>query len=464
MSGDFSNDTIVALATPPGEGGIGILRLSGPKAPELAAKLWRSRQPVADFASHRLYPGCFLDPSGGQELDSGLAVWMRAPHSFTGEEVVEFQLHGGPWLLHRALEILLHLGARAAEAGEFSRRAFLNGKMDLLQAEAVADLIHAQSEAALRNARAQLQGRLSGEIEAMREKLLFAVARIEAAIDFPEEDIEIAQPPQTDAELEALERELKTWLEKFQVGRLLREGVKVALVGRPNVGKSSLLNRLLREDRAIVHASPGTTRDVIEAPAHWGGLAFQLFDTAGIRAGEEEVEREGIRRSRLTAENADLVLWLLDASEPLREEDRNLARSLRGRVLMVANKMDRETEAHRLPLWTPPAGSEAWPLIPVSAQDGRGIDELKEAVLQAAGLKAWGERENAYLNNARHQAALLQALEALSQARTALASGLAWECLAADLRQATQAMEALLGRVSSEDILGEIFSRFCIGK
>ncbi|HEX5032976.1 MAG TPA: tRNA uridine-5-carboxymethylaminomethyl(34) synthesis GTPase MnmE, partial [bacterium] len=430
MTGDYSNETIVALATPPGEGGIGILRLSGPKAPTLAAQVWRSRQPFSDFETHRLYHGSFLDPETQQALDSGLAVWMRAPHSFTGEEVVEFQLHGGPWLLHRALEIFLKLGARAAEAGEFSRRAFLNGKLDLLQAEAVADLIHAQSEAALRNARAQLEGRISTEVEAMRERLLTAAARIEAAIDFPEEDLELAQAPQTDAELAALESELGVWLEKFQVGRLLREGIKVALVGRPNVGKSSLLNRLLREERAIVHDSPGTTRDVIEASAHWGGVAFQLFDTAGIRAGEEEVEREGIRRSRLTAEKADLVLWLLDASEPLQKEDLDLGRSLKGRVLMVGNKMDLEKAGRRLPLWDKPPGSEAWPLLPVSAQEGRGIEELKSALLQSAGLKAWREREHAYLNNARHQAALLRALEALAQARAALASGLAWECLA----------------------------------
>lgn len=464
MAGDFSNDTIVALATPPGEGGIGVIRLSGPLAPQLAAQVWKAPREFSTQDSHRLYTGHFCDPHSGQDLDSGLVVWMRAPHSFTGEEVVEFQLHGGPWLLNRALEVLLRLGARAAEAGEFSRRAFLNGKLDLLQAEAIADLIHAQSEAALRNAQSQLQGRISEEVEAMRSRLLIALARIEAAIDFPEEDIELAAPPQTDAELQVLESELREWLEKFEVGRLLREGVKIALVGRPNVGKSSLLNRLLREDRAIVHDRPGTTRDVIEASARWGDVAFQLFDTAGIRVGEEEVEREGIRRSRRTAENADLILWVLDASEELQEEDHLLAQSLKGQVLRVANKMDREIENEKLPRWKAAPGPEAWPLLPVSAKTGEGLEELRAACLKAAGLQALADRESAYLNNARHRAALIQAIDALAQARAAIASGLAWECLAADLRQAAQAMEVLLGRVSSEDILGEIFSHFCIGK
>lgn len=459
MQGDYSQDSIVAIATPAGEGGIGVLRLSGPGAPDAAARIWRGRPDLDSMESHRLYLGDLADPVSGHALDRAMLVRMRAPRSYTGEEVVEIHAHGGPLLLAAILQALLRLGLRAAEPGEFTRRAFLNGKMDLLQAEAVAELIHAKGDAALRNARAQLEGRLSQEVGRMRDSLIRCCAQLEAAIDFPEEDLELVSGAGLDRELGALEAELEDWAERFQAGRLLREGLRIAFVGRPNVGKSSLLNRLLNEERAIVHERPGTTRDVIEGWAEWEGVPVQLFDTAGIRQAEEAVEAEGIRRSRLAAERADLVLWVLDASTPLTAEDLEVGALLSGRVLRVANKSDLPAAS-----W----GSGQLPgggaVCRVSARSGMGVQELKTAILASLGLEGLRQREYAYLNNARHREALRQGLEALRRARQALQARQPLELPAADLRASVQAMEVLLGRVHSEDILGEIFSHFCIGK
>ncbi len=471
------NDTIVAVATPPGEGGIGVLRISGPKAPEALRALWRGRRPVDRFKSHQLYFGPLVDPETELRLDEGLAVWMRSPHSYTGEEVVEIQVHGGPLLLHRFLEVLLSWGLRPAAPGEFTRRAFLNGKMDLLQAEAVGALIHAQSEAALHNAQQQLEGRLSQEIRSLRIRCVDLLARVEAAIDFPEEDIELIAPQQTLKQIERIAEVLRTWLEKFQVGRLLREGVRLALVGRPNVGKSSLLNRLLGEDRAIVHDRPGTTRDVIEAWANWDGVAYQIFDTAGLREGEEAVEQEGIRRSRLKAESADLILWLVDAADGWTEADGEVAQSLQGRVLVVANKIDKlspNSNVSQLELACfskdfSDALPSHWTLLSpaplcVSAVNGTGLETLKRSIGAAIGVTQGRAQCHAYLNNARHQRALQQALVSLSRAHQALADRLPAECVAADLREAARFLGELIGEISTEDILDKIFQEFCLGK
>lgn len=462
---DLTDDTIVAIATPPGEGGIGVLRLSGPKAPEVLGRIWRGSRPVSSLVSHKLYLGKILDPKSGEELDEGLVVWMRAPHSYTAEEVVEIQAHGGPLVLNKILNVFVGQGLRLAEPGEFTRRAYLNGKMDLLQAEAVGELIHAQSEAALKNARGQLAGRISGEVESLREKLLGLLARVEAAIDFPEEDIEILAAGETLAELASLAGTLEGWLKKFDLGRLLREGVRLALVGRPNVGKSSLLNRLMGEERAIVHHRPGTTRDVIEASLNIGGVLFQIFDTAGIRKGEAEVEVEGIKRSKKTLAQADLILWILDVSVPLTEEDREIFMDRGSRVLVVANKGDLGVQVHHWPeAWDQGKGllPGEWRLI--SAKTGEGVEELKEAILREVGLKNLGDKAEAYLNNTRHREALTRSLVSLARGQAALKEGMPPECVAADLREATLALEALLGKISAEDVLDKIFAEFCLGK
>lgn len=461
----MANDTIVAVATPPGAGGIGVVRCSGPQAAAALAKVFRGKTPVAAFASHRLYRGRFLDPVTEETLDEGLAVWMKAPRSYTGEDVVEWQVHGGPLLLARLLEVLVREGLRPAEAGEFTRRAYLNGKLDLLQAEAVAELIHAKSEAALRNAKAQLEGRLSHEIGLVREQLIGLLARVEAAIDFPEEDIEIVSRDAVAGEIRTISAVLRTWLERFALGRLLREGVRLALIGRPNVGKSSLLNRLVGEERAIVHPSPGTTRDVVEGSLHLNGVLFQVFDTAGIREGQEDIEREGIRRSERVAGQADLTLWVLDGSQALGEEDRAIAGRLSGKVLPVANKSDLKIASEGFP--------EAWqisrpllemPWVRISAKTGYGADELLARIQAELGLESQAGRAHAALNNARHRQALEDGLAALARAELALRDRLPMECLAADLNQAAAALGALLGTVSTEDVLSRIFAEFCVGK
>ncbi len=463
-SNDFSTDTIVALATPSGIGGVGMIRISGPKSPEILKRIWSAKN--SDFPkSHQLFLGDFTDPQNQEKLDSGLAVYMKAPRSFTGEEVVEFHLHGGPYLLNRALEILLREGLRLAEPGEFTRRAFLNGKIDLLQAEGISEMIHANSEAALRNAKSQLEGRISSEVEKGKDQLLHLLAQVEAAIDFPDEDIEIAPPDYLLEKINPLEQLLKNWLDKFQIGRLLREGVKVALVGRPNVGKSSLLNRLLGEDRAIVHHKPGTTRDVVEGMFSIQGVAFQLLDTAGIREGEDEVEQEGILRSKRAIQSADLTLWVLDAASPLTSEDHSVLASLGEKVLTVFNKTDLGSCVETLPEdWILQMKARPIAAVRISARNGDGLENLREMMLQSAGLGAIEHLSHAYLNNARHREALRGALEALTRGKDSLNSKISFECLAADLREATDALESLLGKISSEDILGKIFSTFCIGK
>jgi tRNA modification GTPase len=461
----LTNDTIVAIATPPGKGGIGVIRLSGPKAAEALTKVFRGRREVSRFESHRLYRGRFLHPETEELLDEGLAVWMRAPHSFTGEDVVEVQVHGGPLLLSHLLETFVQLGLRPAEPGEFTRRAFLNGKMDLLQAEAVAELIHAGSEAALKNAKAQVAGRLSGDVRILRERLVRLLAQVEAAIDFPEEDIETDSREAILRELRAIRAVLGEWLERFALGRLLREGVRLALIGRPNVGKSSLLNRLLGEERAIVHHRPGTTRDLVEGAVSLGGVLFQVFDTAGIRVGEEEVEQEGMRRSRKAAAEADLTLWVLDGSDSLREEDRLILTDLPEKVLVVANKRDLGTAVSGFPVaWQIPQALLERPWVRVSAVTGEGMDELKRRIMAEVGLDALEGKAQACLNNARHRRALVEGNTALSRAESALTGSLPAECLAADLRAGAAALGALLGAVSSEDILDKIFAEFCVGK
>lgn len=456
LSSLFNKDTIVAVATPPGEGGIGILRLSGPKAPEVVEQIWRGKLALPQFSSHRMYFGEFWDPHKDEKLDEGLAVWMKAPRSYTGEEVLELHVHGGPLILNLILEVLTGLGLRPAEPGEFTRRAYLNGKIDLLQAEAVGELIHAQSEAAWRNARGQLEGRLSKEIGVLREQVIGFLARVEAAIDFPEEDIELIDPTRTLSEIRALCAVLDKWMEKFQLGRLLREGVRVALVGRPNVGKSSLLNRLLGEEKAIVHDQPGTTRDVVEGTLHLGGIAFQIFDTAGIREGQGAVEREGILRSKKAAEQADLTLWILDLSQPLNEEDREIGKALNSQTLVVKNKVDLGATWENWP--------QGWEAIETSMKSGVGLETLQEAILKKSGLSSLQERSHAFLNNARHREALGLAKTSLLRAEQALVGKMPVECVAADLREASLVLGNLLGEVSTEDILDQVFSQFCLGK
>jgi tRNA modification GTPase len=440
-SGDLAPDTIAAVATPPGRGGIGIIRVSGPKVPAIAkaviGKLPQARSAVhADFRDAR-----------GERLDEGLALYFQAPHSYTGEAVLELQGHGGPVVTQAVLGAVLDAGARLAEPGEFTRRAFLNGKLDLAQAEAVADLIDAASREAARSALRSLAGEFSAAVQALAAQLTELRALTEAMLDFPEEDVDSLHRDDAQARLARLRAALEEVLAKSRQGSLLRSGIHVVLAGRPNVGKSSLLNRLAGEERAIVAAQPGTTRDALRESVQIEGVPVVIVDTAGLRASRDEVERLGMARTHAEMARADLVLVVLEAGRleapeaPLPE---GAAR------ITVINKIDLVSGLA--------AGREGGE-VRVSAKTGAGLDALREAILATAGWVARGE--TVFLARERHLRALAAARAHLESAARHDAQ---WEFFAEDLRLAQDALGAITGRVSADDLLGEIFARFCLGK
>lgn len=476
------DDTICAIATPVGEGGIGIVRLSGPRAVEVASGLVRLRSGLALPAakSYRLYHADLLDQaapadgppvaeprSGAQPppLDEALVVVMRAPRSFTGEDVVELHCHGGPFLLQRVCEGLLRRGARPAEPGEFTKRAFLNGRLDLTQAEAVLDTIKARSAGSLRLAQDQLRGRLSAEVTRLREDLIGLLAHVEAAIDFAEEDLAFIEP---DALLDGLRRTREAVARlagSGEEGRILREGVSAVLVGRPNVGKSSLMNALLRADRAIVTPRPGTTRDLLEESLTIRGLVVRLTDTAGVREAEDPAEREGVRRSRSAMEAADLLLVVLDGSRPLEEEDRVFLGELEGRRrLVLVNKSDLSPRLTDQELTAFERAEPPSRVVRVSAKTGEGLEEVRDRIRALVLRPSFEPGESAVATRLRHQASLLAAREALERAEASVASRLSGEFVAVDLRAAVEALGEVTGATTTEDVLDRIFREFCIGK
>ena len=438
-----SPDTIAAIATPPGRGAIGIVRVSGALAPEIARRLiGRLPEPRhATYAAAR--------DASGQPLDAGLALYFPEPRSYTGEHCFEFQGHGGPVVLHAVLSACLDGGARLAEPGEFTRRAFLNGVMDLAQAEAVADLIDAASAEAARSAMRSLSGKFSDAIHALAAQLVELRALTEATLDFPEEEVETLHHEDAARRLAKLRAQLDQVLERSREGSLLRSGIHVVLAGRPNVGKSSLLNRLAGEERAIVTPIPGTTRDALHAPILIEGVPLNLVDTAGLRESRDEVERLGVERAQHEVARADLLLAVHDCSAPGSEPA--LAAPAAAARIDVYNKID------LAPSFAAPAAQH--PAVCVSAKTGAGIDALRQAILQAAGWHAHGE--SVFLARERHLRALRDAAGHLGQA---VARAGQWELFAEELRLAHQALSSITGEFTADDLLGEIFSRFCIGK
>lgn len=442
------SDTIAAVATPFGPGAIAVLRLSGGQAHDVAR---RAMPDVADAPARTVLRATVRDEDGAG-LDDVLATFFVGPASYTGEDTVEISCHGGVLVTQRILERLVRCGARVAEAGEFTRRAFLNGKMDLTQAEAVMDVISAQTDLALRAAQQQLVGRLGEAVEKLRSEVLGIVAHVEAFIDFPEEDID----PQTGRvmveRVAACEEGISRLLETAEQGRILREGVRTVIYGEPNVGKSSLLNVLLGYERAIVSEVAGTTRDTVEEVVNLVGIPVRLIDTAGVRDARDEIEQRGVERTRQKVREADLVLEVVDASLPpgaLLEDER------KGRhYLRLLNKADLGVH----PAW---AKDEA---VRMSCTGGDGVGDLLEAIRGelALGVESWGQEAVAV--NARHQGCLRRAMTGLAAGRTTLESGESAEFAALDFREALEAVGEISGRIETEELLGEIFGRFCIGK
>jgi tRNA modification GTPase len=434
-------DTIAAVATPAGRGGIGVVRVSGPKVPQIAAAVL-GRVPTARMATL----GAFRDASGAR-LDEGIAIYYAAPRSYTGDDVLELQGHGGPVVVREVLAAVLDAGARLAEPGEFTRRAFLAGKLDLAQAEAVADLIDAASREAARSAMRSLAGEFSSAIHALVAQLTELRALTEGMLDFPEEEVDSLHREDALARLQRLRASLEDVLAKSQQGSLLRTGIHVVLAGRPNVGKSSLLNRLAGEERAIVTAIPGTTRDAVREPIQLQGVPLVIVDTAGLRASRDEVERLGMERTRREVAAADIVLLVLEAGH-LEAPDEPLPQG--ATLIEVVNKVD--LVAGRAP------GREG-NRVYVSARSGAGLEALREALLEAAGWSARGE--TVFLARERHLRALRAARGHLLTAADVAGQ---WEFYAEELRLAQEALGDITGRVSADDLLGEIFARFCIGK
>lgn len=454
------SDLIAALSTPAAPSAIGILRLSGPGAAEAAGKVFRPLHglPLAQTAPRKLIYGTLLDREG-LPIDRALATVSFAPHSYTGEDTAELQCHGSPMVLSMALDALYAAGARPAQPGEFTQRAFLNKKLDLPQAEAVADLLDAQTDAAVHAAAGQLGGALSRAVEEVYDGLLDLMAHFHAVLDYPDEDIDPFRAAELSAALETASGKLSALLGTYDRGKYLARGVPCAIVGAPNAGKSSLLNALLGYDRAIVTPIPGTTRDTVEETLRLGGVLLRLIDTAGLRDTDDQVERLGVARSRRAMEEAGLILVVLDQSRPAGEEDRALVRRAvaLAPTILVLNKSD-----------LPPAlvftdDLDLAPAVPVSAKTGAGLEDLGELVA-ASFPQAEGGEAGAVLTNARQAEAAQRALEALTAARMGFETGITPDAVLTDVEAALAALGDLTGRTVREDVVDRIFSRFCVGK
>ena len=447
----LTSETIAAIATPPGRGGVGIIRISGENLDEISNGIIGAL-PEPRRAAYRR----FRDASG-EIIDEGLALYFPAPHSFTGEEVLELQGHGGPIILDMLMERLLELGARPARPGEFSERAFLNNKLDLAQAEAIADLIDSSSRAAARLANRSLQGKFSKQVHALVDQLIHLRMYVEAAIDFPEEEIDFLSDGKVSADLQFISQQLEHVQNSARIGALLRDGMQLVIAGRPNAGKSSLLNALSGRESAIVTDVPGTTRDLLREQIQIDGMPLHLIDTAGLRHSEDTVEQIGIRRAREEIGKADLILWVFDAGVGIEQDREDLEALPEGiPVTLVCNKID------KMDAKCPESHQYGHEMIGLSAKTGEGVETLIAHLKATMGYQ--GEESGEFIARRRHLDALRKARKHLHSGRLALDRSLSGELLAEDLRQAQMALSEITGEFTADDLLGEIFASFCIGK
>ena len=468
----IAQETIAAISTPPGRGGIGIVRLSGPHALAIAQGLIRMKAPLEPMRARLVEIPDPEAPESGRAIDEAVVTYFAAPHTYTGEDLVEIAAHGSPVILELLVRQALRAGARLARPGEFTERAFLSGRIDLTQAEAVRDLIEAQTLYQARIAAEQMGGALSRRIQPTKEKLVELIALLEAGIDFAEDDVDVTPNEEIVTRIDTISAELEVLARSFEHGRLVHAGLRLAIVGRPNVGKSSLFNRLLEKERAIVTASPGTTRDLVTERLSLGGIPVELVDTAGLREATDEAEAIGVRKTREMLAEADVVLVVLDASVPEREDEQSLIASLAGRRALVArNKCDLPPHRAKNERVGDPSAelaadvSPELPLVAVatSAQTGEGVAELREA-LGSVVKHPGGKSESGMLTALRHFAAVTGAIESLGAARDAVPAKVPHEMLLLDLYGALRHLDGLTGETTADDILNRIFSSFCIGK
>jgi len=459
----FFDDTIAAISTSLGQAGIGIVRLSGKDALAIADKVFLSKEKTkpSQCKTYTIHYGWIADKDK-EVIDEAILTIMRAPKSYTREDVVEINCHSGIVPLRKIFELVLKCGARPAEPGEFTRRAFINGRIDLVQAEAVLDIIQAKTEASLKLGLKQLQGRLSQKIEGLRSQLLDILAHLEAAIDFPDEDIEIKERKRLQQSLESISGEIKKILDCAFQGKVLREGIAVVICGKPNVGKSSLLNALLKEDRAIVTHIPGTTKDTIEEFANIRGLPLKLIDTAGIDKPRDLIDKEAVKRSRLSITMADLVLFVLDGSREISKEDRGIYRDIKDkRLICLINKIDLKARLNSAKLRRL---SGARKVLGISALKGTGIKQLEQEIANTIWQGHIGPTEDIFISNLRHIDLLRHCRESIQKTRQAFKEHLSAEFISQELKGALESLDKITGRVVFEDLLEKIFSEFCIGK
>ncbi len=446
-------DTIAAIVTPNGVGAISVIRVSGTKAISSAGSIFKGKRNADEFMSHTVYYGEIVDKHN-EIIDDVLLTIFRAPNSYTGEDAIEISYHGNPLIGQKIMKQLLELGVRVAEPGEFTKRAFLNNKIDLAQAEAVADVISSRSEASLRGARNQLDGRLSSSVSYLRNSLLNTLSFLELELDFVDENIELVKRDDLQKRIILIIQKIDDLLTTYSYGRVIRDGVNVVLVGKPNVGKSSLLNYFLKESRVIVSEIPGTTRDVIREEIAIDGILFKLFDTAGIRKSNDAIEKEGVRRSNDAIKSADIILFINDVEQGVSEDlfVELLRLATRDRIIKVINKIDLGLKFDTIGY------------IGISALTGFGINELIEIMKKNALGNVNYTEQSAVVSNIRHFQCLNSAKESLAMALSSINQNMSGEFVALDIRKAIDSLGEIIGEITSEDVLNNIFSKFCIGK